>query len=69
MQVDEAGRDRAARRVEHLGTRRRVDVVGHGDDVPGAHEHIGPACAGGVDHGAAADDEVTRHDQPPSTRA
>ena len=69
VQVDEAGRDRAARRVEHLGTRRRVDVVGHGDDVPGAHEHVGAPRAGGVDHRAAADDEVTRHGQPPSTRA
>ena len=68
MQVDEPGRDRAAGRVEHDGPARRVDAIADGHDPSGAHEHVGAPGAGGVDDGAAANEELTRHGHPP-TRA
>src|SRR5262245_27831236 len=64
MDVDEAGRDDAARRVELAGASQvRANLA---DDAIG-HRHVGDATrrTAAVQHRAAANDEISRqHDSP-----
>ena len=60
VDVDEAGRDRAARRVElRLAAQVRADLADHAV----RDRDVGDAAgrAGAVEDGSAADDEVSRH--------
>jgi hypothetical protein len=59
VDVDEAGRDHLAARVDHAARRPRRARV-DGDDAAVAQAHVGLARrrAGAVDHPAAADGEV-----------
>ena len=54
MEVDEPGRDDAARRVEGLvAGEPGADL----DDVPAAHQHVGDAFAVLIDDASAANDQ------------
>ena len=57
--VDEAGRHRQARRVQHLG-RRRISQIADGGDPAVPNGHIGPVAglSRSVDDRAAANDDV-----------
>ena len=57
-QVDETGGDDASVRIEHAGPGKHVEALTNGNDDVIAHGHVGPAAAGGVDHGAASDHNV-----------
>ena len=54
VEVDEPGRDDAARRVEDLVTREPAPDL---DDVPAAHQHVGDAFAPLVDDASAPNDD------------
>jgi hypothetical protein len=58
VDVDEAGCDHRTVRIERL--RRRAGHLADGGDLAVAHAHVAPPrrCAGAVDHGSAADEEI-----------
>ena len=67
VQVDEPRRDRAAGRVELVTAAPADSIAGPTAAIaPVAHEHVGAPCAGGVDDGAAPNDE--RHAPRPPPR-
>ena len=58
VQVDQPRRDDASVGVESSVTR---ETIADGRDLAGDDQHVGPPFAGGVDHGAAADEQRVSH--------
>ncbi len=63
VQIDQAGGDDVARHVAHIGSRIGLEPVSDHDHFAGGEGNIrhGVELLGGVDHPAAAQDQIERH--------